>query len=94
MFETIIVLIFCHLIGDYVLQCDFIAKTKGENWYHLFVHCVLYCVPFYLVFGLTWQIGFIFTAHCIVDPLKARYQKINYFTDQLLHYVAMLVYLI
>jgi hypothetical protein len=21
-----------HMLGDYVLQTDFIAKTKGENW--------------------------------------------------------------
>ena len=31
MIKTLIELVFCHLIGDYVLQCDFIAKTKGEN---------------------------------------------------------------
>lgn len=42
MFETILLIIFCHLVGDYVLQSDFIAKTKGSNWYHLFVHCGLY----------------------------------------------------
>lgn len=41
MFEKILVLVFCHLIGDYVLQCDFIAKTKGENRYHMLVHCLL-----------------------------------------------------
>ena len=34
-------LVFCHLVGDYVLQSDFIAKTKGSNWYHLFVHCAM-----------------------------------------------------
>lgn len=91
MLET---LIFCHLIGDYFLQSDFLAKTKGENWYHLFVHCVLYCLPFYLAFGLTWQLVFIFVVHVIVDPLKARYNKINYITDQVVHYVATLVYFI
>lgn len=32
MIEIIYKLIICHLIGDYVLQNDFIAKTKGENW--------------------------------------------------------------
>lgn len=46
MIEIIYKLIICHLIGDYVLQNDFIAKTKGENWYHLLVHCLLYSVPF------------------------------------------------
>ena len=90
----LITLIFCHLIGDYVLQTDFIAKTKGTNWYHLVIHCMLYCLPFFIIFGLTWQLLFIFIMHMIIDPLKARYNKINYMTDQLLHYVVTLVYLI
>ena len=94
MIKLIITLIFCHLVGDYVLQTDFIAKTKGKNWYHLIVHCVLYCLPFFVLFGLTWQLSFIFIMHMIIDPLKARYNKINYITDQLLHYIVMLVYLI
>lgn len=94
MITLIITLIFCHLVGDYVLQTDFIAKTKGENWYHLIVHCVLYCLPFFAFFGLTWQFSFIFITHMIIDLLKARYNKINYATDQILHYIVMLVYLI
>ncbi len=94
MIKLIITLIFCHLVGDYILQTDFIAKTKGENWYHLIVHCMLYCLPFFVLFGLTWQLSFIFITHMVIDPLKARYDKINYITDQLLHYIVMLVYLI
>jgi len=94
MIETIFKLILCHLVGDYVLQTDFIAKTKGENWYHLFVHCMLYCLPFYVSFGFNWQLIIILVAHLIVDPLKARYKKINYVQDQVIHYVTMLVYLI
>jgi hypothetical protein len=91
--KIIILLICCHLIGDYVFQSDFIAKTKGENWYHLIVHCVLYCLPFFTFFEFTWQLLFIFITHAIIDTLKARYNKINYATDQLLHYIVMLVYL-
>ena len=91
---TIIKLVLCHLIGDYVLQCDFIAQTKGKNWYHLFVHCALYVVPFYLVFGLDWKIGFLFVSHFITDALKARYNEINYVFDQIAHYVCMIVYLL
>lgn len=92
--EDITPLIFCHLVGDYVLQTDFIAKTKGKNWYHLIVHGVLYCLPFFVLFGLTWKLSFIFITHMMIDLLKARYNKINYVTDQLLHYIVMLVYLI
>ena len=92
--EMLLKLVFCHLIGDYVLQIDFIAKSKGENWYHLFVHCALYCLPFYVVFGLTWQLLVIFVSHIIVDALKARYKKISYWQDQFLHYVFMLIYFV
>jgi hypothetical protein len=94
MIEILIKIIFCHLVGDYVLQLDFIAQTKGKNWYHLFVHCALYCLPFYVAFGLNWQLLFIFLSHCIVDPLKARYNKINYVTDQVIHYLCGLAYLL
>ena len=88
-------IIFCHLVGDYVLQNDFIAKTKGENWYHLFVHCALYCLPFYIVFGMDIRLIYIFFSHVVIDALKARYKKINYVTDQICHYmVAFILYLI
>ena len=52
MLAQIIRLIFCHLLGDYVLQTPFLAETKGKNRYHMFVHCALYCFPFYFCFGL------------------------------------------
>ena len=90
--NKLILLLFCHLLGDYFFQSEYIAETKGENWYHMFVHCVLYCLPFYLAFGLTWQLGVIFLTHWVIDPLKARYQEISYITDQVLHYFISLVY--
>ena len=94
MIEMLIYLVLCHLIGDYLFQTDFIAKTKGNNWYHMFVHCGLYIVPFAFFFGITWQLGVLFAAHMIIDPLKARYNKINYWQDQVLHYLLLLLYLI
>ena len=94
MSEKIIILIVCHLIGDYVLQSDFIANTKGSNWYHLLVHCVLYCVPFLIMYGLVWQLVVTFILHLIVDPLKARYKRISYVQDQLIHYLTLVLYLI
>ena len=87
-------LLICHLIGDYVLQSNFLATTKGQNWYHLFIHCVLYIVPFYFVFGFSWHIGVLFAVHIIVDTLKARYNKISYIQDQILHYLLLTIYFI
>lgn len=95
MMDIFLKIIFCHLVGDYVLQNDFIAKTKGENWYHMFVHCALYCLPFYIVFGIDIRLIYIFFSHVVIDVLKARYKKINYITDQIGHYiVAFVLYLI
>ena len=93
MTERIIQLLLCHLIGDYVLQIDFIAKTKGQNLYHLFVHCALYCVPFYVCFGMDMKLLALFISHFIIDLFKARYNKINYVTDQIIHYLILLIYI-
>ena len=91
--NNVIHLILCHLVGDYVLQCDFIAKTKGSNLYHLFVHCALYCLPFILLYGIDWKIGVLFASHIIIDVLKARFNKISYIIDQILHYIVLFIFL-
>lgn len=92
--NEIIKLIFCHLIGDYVLQIDFIAKSKGSNLYHMFAHCMLYCVPFAYLYGIDWRLCVIFISHIVIDLLKARYKKISYIQDQVLHYILLAIYLI
>lgn len=91
--KTLILFLMCHMIGDYVFQTDFIAKTKGSNWYHLFVHSILYCVPFALIFGINWQLAIIFIVHMIVDPLKAKYNKLTYTQDQIAHLACVILYL-
>jgi len=90
--ELIYKLIACHFIGDYLFQQDFIASTKGQNWYHLLIHCVLYSVPFYLCFGGSIWLFIITALHFPIDVLKARYKKINYVTDQILHFVLLAAY--
>lgn len=92
--NKIINLILCHLVGDYVLQIDFIANSKGKNMYHLIVHCLLYSLPFYLVFGFVWQLIPLISLHIVIDLLKARYKLIPYWLDQVLHYLTCLFYLI
>lgn len=85
-----LVLIMCHLVGDYVLQNDFIAKTKGDNDYHLFVHCLLYCLPF-MLFMSGWRIVLLLVSHVIIDSLKAKFNKITYAQDQLYLYLVLFI---
>ena len=80
------------MIGDYVFQSDFIANTKGTNWYHLLVHSVLYCVPFailftYIQYPNAWfMILALLISHVIIDAQKARFHSISYIEDQIFHY--------
>ncbi len=84
--------IICHLIGDYVLQSEFLAKTKGDNYYHLWIHCMLYTVPFMIVFGFDPMIFcIILLTHFVIDIFKARYKLINYIWDQILHYIIIFI---
>lgn len=91
--EILFQIVISHLLGDYFLQIDFIAQSKGKNIYHLLVHCFLYLVPFYFFFGFDYRLLVILISHIIVDLLKAKYKKINYVMDQILHYLFGLIYL-
>lgn len=89
--ETIVKVIICHVVGDYLFQTDYMAREKGKDWYLLFVHCVCYCVPFIYVFGMNLKVVALFIPHIWIDALKARYNEINIVTDQLLHYFFAIV---
>lgn len=82
-------LLACHMLGDYVLQTDFLASTKGDNWWHLLAHCITYTVPFALAFGIDGRIFALLTTHMVIDTLKAREHAIGYVQDQLSHIVTL-----
>ena len=90
--EKVFQLLLCHLLGDYVLQNDFIAKAKGQDWWHLLVHGTLYIAPFYVAFGWNWQLAALWLCHVVIDAAKARYKKISYGTDQTLHILLLGLY--
>lgn len=85
------VLLACHMLGDYVLQNDFLAKTKGSNPWHMVAHCVLYAAPFAVLFGIDWRIWPLLLSHIIIDELKV-HGKIDYKSDQSLHLLFALLY--
>lgn len=90
MIERLYLVLICHAIGDYVLQSSFLADTKGSNWWHLIIHCILYSVPFYICYGINVELGILIVTHFIIDALKARYREISYATDQILHLIILL----
>ena len=90
--EIIIWIIIRHCLGDYFFQTEYLALNKGQDNYLLFVHCVTYCTPFILKFGLSWKIYLIFIVHFFTDLSKAKYDYISIKTDQIIHYLIALVF--
>jgi hypothetical protein len=91
--EILLKLVMCHIVGDYAFN-PYLTVTKGENWYHLICHSIMYSIPFYICFGLCWQLAVITILHIPIDAAKARYNKLSYPADQALHYLLCLLYLI
>ena len=85
MTDDLYLLIACHMLGDYVLQSDFLAQTKGKNWWHMFAHCVCYTVPFAVLFGVDGRIACLLVSHVLIDVMKARWHAIGYASDQVAH---------
>ena len=56
-----------HLIGDYVLQNQWMANRKAPNIKVAILHALLYSAPFVIFFGLSWAIMVIFATHAVID---------------------------
>ena len=59
--------IYAHLIGDYLLQNDWMALNKKTNSWACALHIVVYLFPFYFTGLLWWQIALIGLQHFIQD---------------------------
>ena len=59
-----------HLVGDYLLQNDWMArnkKMKGNlGLLACIIHCSLYSIPFLLI-GSPFQVVIIFATHFLID---------------------------
>jgi hypothetical protein len=59
--------IYAHLIGDYVLQNDWMAQNKKTKTIPALAHSISYMIPF-LLCGLSWwQMILIFVQHFAID---------------------------
>lgn len=92
--ERIVTMLFmlfaCHFLGDYFLRTDTLWLRKVVNFWYMFVHCVLYSVPFAAVYGINWKIAVLIGTHFIIDTLHERWRMFNEAVDQVLHIVIIL----
>ena len=59
-----------HLIGDYLLQNDWMAQNKTKNWFPCLVHCFLYTLPFLSIFSFSPLIFIVFITHYFIDRYR------------------------
>lgn len=80
---TTIALIFvAHLVGDYVLQTDWMAGEKTKRWLPAFVHGFVYMLPFLVVTQSPLALLTIALTHVVIDRFRlARY--VIWFSNQL-----------
>ena len=59
-----------HLLGDYIIQNDWMATNKKKptwiGFYACLIHCVSYSLPFLLILDWT-AVFFVFLTHFIID---------------------------
>jgi hypothetical protein len=60
-----------HLVGDFIIQNDWMALNKKESTLHCTVHCLTYalCVWLFTLWPL-WTIPVIFITHFALDRTK------------------------
>ena len=73
---TLLKLISGHIIGDFFLQSDVLAKRKKDSLLYLSIHSLINAVAVYVVlaqFQLWWIMPVIFATHLAIDYVKSRW---------------------
>ena len=56
-----------HLIGDFILQNEWMAVNKKQSFFASLIHVLVYILPFLLCSLQWWQIGLIAIQHFAQD---------------------------
>lgn len=67
-------ILLAHLVGDYLLQSDWMANEKTRRWWPAWVHGVTYGLPFLFITQNPWALGVIVVSHVVID----RYRLVRY----------------
>ena len=66
--------IIAHMVGDYVLQSDWMVKEKSRRWLAALVHVIFYTLPFLFLTTNPVTLAIIAGTHLVIDRYRlARY---------------------
>jgi hypothetical protein len=60
----------CHLIGDYILQSDWMANNKTNKTVACLAHCLTYTLPFLFLTFSPFALIVIFGTHFLIDRFR------------------------
>ena len=73
-----------HLLGDYITQTDWMARTKTQKFLAAFIHATVYAIPFILLTNSVFALFIIWSTHLLIDRFRlARFLVFskNWITD-------------
>ncbi len=63
-----------HMVGDYIIQSDWMATQKTKQWLAAIIHAATYSLPFFLITDSWIALAIIFGTHAVFDRFRvARY---------------------
>lgn len=68
--EFIGAIILAHLVGDYLLQTDWMSKNKTSRWWPAIVHGVVYAIPFLFITQSIPALLVIAGTHVVIDRFR------------------------
>ncbi len=78
--ETLSLAFLGHLVGDYLLQTDWMAMNKKQQSLPAAIHCLIWSLSVLFFTGWGWQIGLVlFVFHFIQDRTQIINQWMNRF---------------
>lgn len=70
----LILALWCHVCGDYVLQSDYMATHKAQSFKVAAIHAAFYTLPFLVLTTHPIALWLIFSTHAVIDHYRlARY---------------------
>lgn len=73
---------FAHMVGDYVIQSDWMAQEKTKRWWPAVAHGVSYGLPFVLVTQSVAALVVIVGTHILIDHWRLA-RHVVWFKNQL-----------
>lgn len=74
--EFIAAILLAHLVGDYVLQSDWMANEKTKSWWPAIAHGLTYTLPFLLITQSIPALLVIAVTHIIIDRFRLAKQLV------------------